>query len=518
MNYDNNSEYSDNISDIKFIQVTINESNCNVNRDHEKINLLTDFSDTIPKYDQKNGLHLELHTKKISEPTIVPLNGYIASNMLIENSKKMENDEYFTTFVERKKEFVEKNIISQTFARGFERPSAVQTLTIPELIQGRDAMVQFKSGTGKTHAFLFGCLWGFDPNDEALQHIFVTSSHEVALQIYDQAKFLLPKNAKVVLCIGQKKDTNVSGGFKTPIGTSTLNVSEKSIKEQREETKKAQVIVCTLGKFHDLFLNKRWMNVEYLKTFCVDEFDAIVASKSRSKSSTIMTTEEQMAGIIKNIPASTQRIFFSATVSQQALQIAHSYFRKYDPKTEEPFIVLVDIEDYTLEGIRQYYVNCSSSSEKKDVLLDLLKQCRISQGIIFTNKIDMANEIKNFLDEQEVPISSAVFHAGLPAIQRNKIHKDFLDNKTRLLISTDLTARGFDVQGINVVINFDMPDTLETYIHRVGRTGRYGRKGVAISLPLVNSIKDETKKVAGINECSKNSQMVHLPNDLANLL
>jgi superfamily II DNA/RNA helicase len=519
MDYD----YNDNgkIADIKFSPINIGEHTCNVNRRlGENLNLLLDFTDAVPYFDLENGPHLKFKTKKTGDVTIVPLNNHVASGMIIPNSKNMNDEEYFKCFVEEKKRVVE-DLIRQTFAKGYEAPSPIQALAIPELIQGKDTMAQFKSGTGKTHAFLFGCLWSFDPIDDQLQHVFVTSSHEVAMQIYEQAKFLLPTNTKIILCIGQKKDSNsgnMSGGFKTPIGTSSLNIKPKTLREEREEIQEAQIIICTMGKFYDYICNKKWIATDYLKSICIDEFDNIVASRSRSRSSSVMSTEEQMANIMKKISPRSQRVFFSATVSNQALQIAHSYFRQYDPTIGEPFLVLLDIEDYTLEGIRQYYVECTSYNEKKDVLYDLLKQCRISQAIIFVNRIETAIDIKAFLDDQNVQMISSVFHGNLPAIERKNIHQDFSNNKIRLLISTDLTARGLDVQSINLVINFDMPDVLETYIHRVGRSGRYGKKGVAISLILNNREKDERKKIIGINECSKQSQMEELPDDLASLL
>lgn len=518
---DNKHEHIENISDIKFSSITIGEHTCNINRKTEDLNVLVDFSDAIPKYDSENGPHMLFRSKNSNKPTFIPLNSSIASGMLIENSKEMSDDEYFSTFVEKKKEFVEDCLIRKTYAKGFEFPSTVQGLAIPELIQGRNGIIQFKSGTGKTHAFLFGCLWGFDPNDNALQSVFATSSHEVAVQIYNQAKYLLPEGTEISLCIGQKRDgaDPSTGGFKSAVGTTSLNDRTKTLKEEKAEIARAQVIVCTMGKFYDYLFNRKFITtLKYLKTFCVDEFDNIVASKTRSKASTVMSTEEQMASIIKAIPPTTQRVFFSATITPQALEIAYSYFGKYSPSIGEPFIVLLDIEDYTLEGIRQYYVPCLSFFEKKEVLLDLLKQCRIAQGIIFTNRIETANEIKYLLDEQAVSISSSVFHGDLSSNVRKNIHKEFLENKIRILISTDLTARGFDVQGINVVINFDMPDELETYIHRIGRSGRHGRKGVAISLLLVNSSKDERKKVDGINDCSKQNKMEPLPQDLSNLL
>ena len=388
-------------------------------------------------------------------------------------------------------------------------------MVIPELIQGRDALIQFKAGTGKTHAFLFGLLWHFDPADDALQYIYISTSHEVATQIYEQAVFLLPKVTNVVLCIGQKKETVSTGGFRTPIGTSTLNNRFKTLKEERDEIAKAQVIVCTVGKFYDYLCNRKIItSVQYLKSICIDEFDNIISSHSKSN---FMNTEEQVREIMKIIPRTAQRTFFSATALDHSAKLARGYFRTYSEEVGDAFIVLLDTGDYTLESIRQYYVKVNDINDKKVALLNLLKKCHIAQGIIFTNRIDTANDIKMLLDEQEVSIQSAVFHGNLPTVERKMIHNNFIANKIRLLISTDLTARGLDINGLNIVINFDMPDVLETYIHRVGRSGRYGKKGVAISLVLINNKLNEMIKVASINEYSKYSKLDVLPTNIAAL-
>ncbi|MEM3062410.1 MAG: DEAD/DEAH box helicase, partial [Nitrososphaerota archaeon] len=493
------------------------KSTYNINRREDDVHLLTNFEDIIPSYSSEYGVHLKLTNKNINKPnSIIPLRKCVLKNMLISNASKLNDEEFFKKFVESKKPIVE-NMVKKVYSMGYENPSSIQAISIVELVQGRDALIQSKSGTGKTLAFLLGLLWGFDPNDY-LQYIFVTISHEVAKQIYDQIRGLMPENAKIALCIGQKRDTNVSdGGFRQPVNTSGLGSRTKTIREEKAEVSSAQIIVCTMGKFFDFLFGKKWINMKYVKAICVDEFDTIVASRSRSRS-TIMNTEEQIRDIIKELPDDAQRTFFSATVSERSLQIAHDYFRKYSPDVGEPLIILLDTENYTLEGIRQYYVQIPSFAVKQEVLIDLIKQCRIAQAIVFVNTIETANEIKYLLDEQEIPISSAVMHGRLSEAERNSIFMDLRSNKIRILISTDLTSRGIDVQSINVIINFDMPDTLETYIHRIGRSGRYGRKGVAISMILVNHTINEMKKVESINEVSKNNKMEYLPSDLSNLL
>lgn len=509
-------DYNENYLDSKFHRVTIGEHSCNVNRDSSELDLLFHFSDIFPHYDENNGLHMKIKNKE--SENIVPIGENVISNLHLDKSKYKSQNEYLKAFVEKKTPMIDY-LVRQTFKKGFESPSVVQSLGTLELVKGRDVLCQFKSGTGKTHTFLMGCLWSFDPSNPNLQYIFVTTSHEVADQTYKQAKFLLPEETKIFLCIGQKKEVSKTG-YQT-VQTSQMTDRAKQFREEKNNAANAQVIICTMGKFYDFFCNRKLISVKHLKAICIDEFDNIVASRSKPKVSATMSTEEQMAAIIKNIPPNAQRIFFSATVSNQSIDIAQKYFRPYDKVVGSPFIVMLDSEDYTLEGIRQYYVICADNEIKKSVLLDLLEQCRISQAIIFTNRIDTAKSIKNFLDNQKIVVTSALFHGDMDSIERKNIHQNFLENKIRLLISTNITARGLDIQGINLVINFDMPIDLQTYIHRIGRSGRHGRKGVAISL-ITDDPYDERNsdvdKIQLINECSKNNPMEELPENLADLL
>jgi len=497
---------------------TIGEHECNINEHPDKLIILKNFSSVLPKYNEQHGLHLQLEPSKVGLTTIL-LNQYVPENMLIPDGSKMNDEQYYKEFVRLKSPIVSR-IITQTYCKGFEVPSAVQAITICPLIQGRDMIVQFKSGKGKTHAFLFGLLWSFDPNNSALQYIFITSSHEVAIQIYEQTKFLLVSDkkdepvAKVELCIGQKREMSMTGGFKSSIGTSNLNARSRT-RGEITAVKQAQILVGTMGKLYEYICNKRVVSLDSLKAICVDEFDNIVAPRSKSRSTVIMNTHDQIEMIIQQIPSFTQRVFFSATVPPDELRLACSYLRKYNPLVGEPLIVLHNIEDYTLEDIRQYYIAVCTLDDKRAALMDLLTQCRITQGIVFVNRIETAEELKKFLDNQQIKYQSAVFHSNLLETMRQTIHKDMNDNKIRLLISTDITARGFDITGINLVINFDMPDSLTTYIHRIGRSGRYGRKGVSISFIVIDEKRhrSEMSKVEEINEHSKISKMMPLPAD-----
>lgn len=285
----------------------------------------------------------------------------------------------------------------------------------------------------------------------------------------------------------------------------------------RTKISKATVIVCTIGKFYDILCIKNWINLQYLKAICVDEFDNIISSQSRARNINGMTTEDQMDLIMKKVPQSTQRAFFSATTLAQSKHKASGYFRKYNKKLGESLVILLKETDFTLDSIKQYYVTCESIDDKKEILLDLISQCRIAQCIVFVNHINTVAEIKNFLSEQRIKIPCGVFHGELSSKDREGTLASFISGNIRLLISTDITSRGIDIQSINLVVNFDMPNIRETYVHRAGRAGRFGRKGVVISLLIVNSNLNETEKIHQINEIST-GKMNTLPEDIADLL
>jgi len=521
---------------METIPVNIGGLSCNINR--KKLGLLKSFDEIIPKYDETNGLHLCLAN---DTDVIYPLNQNTIRDMCIGLSNDYPSNEFFPLFLEKRHTYW-LGLIEKLYARGFERPSPVQTVTIPELINNRDGLIQFKSGTGKTFAFLTGLLWNFEPeikNEKggSLQYIFMTSTHQIANQIYAQVVEIMPENTNIVLCIGAKKMTGGfnntgQGGFNntgngafrsSTVGTTSLGERPMTIREETAKLRDAQIIVCTIGKFYDYLVNKRIIpSLKYLKAFCVDEFDIIVTPKtyrggSRNKNHN-MDDVDQIGTIMEKLPSYTQRVFFSATVTYDTLKLTTTYFRKYSPEIGDPLICLLDTDDYTLDGIRQYYVKAETYAEKKEILSDLLKQLRIGQGLVFVNRIDTASDIKSFLDSQTITIPSVVFHANLSADERTKTYKDFKDNKFRLLIATDVLARGIDIQSINVVINFDMPRDLPTYIHRVGRSGRYGRKGSAITFVTVTPMMNEMLAVDEINRCSKSNEMIELPENIAELL
>lgn len=521
---------TENLESINFTNITLGNVNCNVNKEEgEELYLLTAFNQIVPEYDPEKGLYI-VASDAGGDQIEIPLETSSLFEMVVPNSKELDDGEYKARAFEKRLD-IANVLVQNVFKYGLEKPSDVQKIAIVPLMQGRDCLVQFNSGMGKTFTFLLGLLCGFDFDNPKLQYMIVTSSHEVARQIYNLVGILLQnqnRQANLALCIGQKKNSDFrTGGFKTAIGTSTLNQRPRSITEERRDVMGAQIIVGTMGKIYDYFVNKKWIDPAYVKAFCIDEFDAIVCSNS-SRSGAYehrMNTEEQLRRIFEITTAMNnkkfQRVFFSATVTNDALRVASNYFRGPALVALKPFILLLDSDNCTLEGIRQFYVETTNMETKEEALLYILANGRIAQGIVFVNRKDTAMHVQHLLETQDIPIKTEIFHGELSSEERNKIYGKFLREEIRILISTDVASRGIDNQSINVVINFDMPEEIEKYIHRIGRSGRYGKKGVAINFIVVrdgNYPVDEMKKVHEINELSTTNKMKPMPENISSLL
>lgn len=511
------------LGSIDMKQITCGEHTINVSDDRYN---LKDFKDIVPRYNETDGLYLDEDDK-------IPLGKRVAYYCYVDGNRDMTDSEFYTKFVETKAPLT-TYIAEQCYKIGYEKPSAVQAITYPYMAQCRDLVVQFKSGTGKTHAFTLGTLVGLDPTENCLQYIYITSSHEVATQIYEHIKKLIPENIRVALCIGTgagktATTNNINNNQFQRSGFKGTGKSNKSASELREEALNAQIIVGTVGKIYDYVTGgngRKSLKLDGLHAICLDEFDALVTPRNDRQTSS-MTTDKQIAHIFDIVndlrdADTVQRVFFSATVSDASLKVVEQFLRPRSSTdtVNMPFIAILKDTDYTLQGINQYYVTVSEEEDKLDALIEFFKHMRIVQACIYVNQIEKANFLKNRLAERSPPILAEVFHANLTAEERKNIHNKMIGGEIRYLISTDVTARGLDIQGVNLVINYDMPNSLETYIHRVGRSGRYGRRGTAISFIVVNSHHkiDEMAKVETIRSHSENSNINELPNDLASLL
>jgi len=330
-------------------------------------------------------------------------------------------------------------------AYGFEKPSAIQQRAIMPVIEGHDTIAQAQSGTGKTGTFSVGILQCIDTSPEAVaggpQALVLAPTRELAQQ-----------SQKVMAALGTHLGVNVHAC-----------VGGTAVREDMAAfSRGVHVVVGTPGRVQDM-ITRGAFHVGNLKIFCLDEADQMLDRGFK----------EQIYEIFScGLPKDMQVILFSATMPVVALELTEKFMR-------EPKRILVKKDELTLDGIKQFYVNVQREDWKLDTLCDLYDTLTITQSIIYCNtrrKVDMLVEQ---MTERSFTVSAT--HGEMEQRDREAILREFRSGATRVLITTDLLARGIDVQQVSMVINYDLPSNRENYIHRIGRSGRFGRKGVAIN-------------------------------------
>ncbi|SPO48376.1 probable TIF2 - translation initiation factor eIF4A [Moesziomyces antarcticus] len=339
-------------------------------------------------------------------------------------------------------------LLRGVYAYGFERPSAIQARAIVPVIKGHDVIAQAQSGTGKTATFSIAILQRIDPSIKAVQALILAPTRELAQQIQ-----------KVVIALGDymKIDCHACIG-----GT---NVREDMAKLNEG----AQVVVGTPGRVYDM-INRRAFKTDQLKMFCLDEADEMLSRGFK----------DQMYEVFQLLPQDTQCVLLSATMPQEVLEVTKKFMR-------DPVRILVKRDELTLEGIRQFYVAVDKEEWKLDTLCDLYETVTITQAVIFCNTRRKVDWLTDKLTSREFTVSA--MHGDMEQGQREVIMREFRSGSSRVLITTDLLARGIDVQQVSLVINYDLPSNRENYIHRIGRGGRFGRKGVAINFVTADDVR-----------------------------
>ena len=345
---------------------------------------------------------------------------------------------------------INDKLLRGVYSYGFEKPSNIQFKSIPIINSGEDLIAQSQSGTGKTGAFSIGVLNNIDLELKAIQAIIVSPTHELAEQTYE------------VL-------TNISSymeniNIKKVIGKTNVNES------RRELESNPQIIIATPGRLLDM-INREYLYTEAIKMFVLDEADEILS----------IGFMETIYNIIRFLPKKTQICLFSATMPTEILDMTDKFLNNAEK-------ILINKENLTLEGIKQFYLNCDMYKWKYDVLIDLYESITINQCIIYVNTKVILMNLVQLLKDKNFPIS--FIHGDLTSEDRKSNLNNFKTGSTRILISTDLLSRGIDIQQLSLVINFDLPKNKETYIHRIGRSGRYGRKGTSINFIVKDEIKD----------------------------
>jgi len=496
-------------------------------------NVLNNFDDVIPKYDEEHDeVYLEIHPETKGQEyskIILRENIYEGLNDYGKEYTKKE-------FVEKKTDFVCNKLLRAVSEQGYDKPSDTQRISVVPLIQGKDVIMQAKSGTGKTTAVLLGALWHLNPECPTLQYIFLTHTRDLAKQTFEIIKKYLP-NLNIALCIGEG---NKMGG------TVGMKKTGSSIAEQRKEVEKAQVIVGTIGRIFDFIVSKQLVKgrLECMRAIVIDEFDDILNDSHQTKckeGDNALTTIDQVMEIFDYVFRNchekfVQRIFFSASIEYGALQKAITLLRDCSNEAFRrvvgyPYIMVLDDTDQTLKGINHFYVLCDDNNAKIETLDDIITNVAFAKAIIFCRTKETAQYVAQFLNEKK-QIATKSFTGDLSNDERDLIWKKFKGEITteeiKIIVTVDIASRGIDVQGLNFVINYDMPRSIETYLHRIGRSGRYGRKGLAINFILNGSggsrgkmnkeAINETPMIDDINKISNENLITELRSDNLKIL
>ena len=362
-------------------------------------------------------------------------------------------------------------ILRGIYSYGFEKPSPIQSKAILPILDGKDVLAQAQSGTGKTGCFTIGCLGRLDLTKQETQAMILAPTRELSIQI------------KTVLdAIGSQmkslKTQLLIGGTSTELDTIQLK-------------NKPHVVIGCPGRIHDMLRRKK-LQSNQLKCIILDEADEMLSQGFK----------EQVYNIFQYLPKEIQVLLFSATMPD----ILHSLIEKF---MRNPIKILVKSEQLTLEGIQQYYVGLENDDEKYDTLKDLYKMLSMSQCIIYCNSVRRVQDLHDAMMQDDFPVSQ--IHSNMEKDERKKSFIDFSSGKSRVLISSNVTARGIDIQQVSTVINFDIPKCIHTYLHRIGRSGRWGRKGLGINFIT----KRDIKKLREI-ETYYNTSITELPASLVN--
>lgn len=334
--------------------------------------------------------------------------------------------------------YLKRELLMGIFEKGFEKPSPIQEETIPIALAGRDILARAKNGTGKTAAFVIPCLERCDPSKTQLQVLILVPTRELALQTSQVTKEL-GKHLEVEVMV-------TTGGT--------------SLKEDIMRLyNRVHILVATPGRVLDL-ANKGVADLSHCGLIVMDEADKLLSPEF----------QPLIEQIINFLPAERQILLFSAT-----FPITVKDFR--DRFLNRPYEINL-MEQLTLKGVSQYYAFVEER-QKIHCLNTLFTKLQINQSIIFCNSVNRVELLAKKITE--LGYSCFYIHAKMLQSHRNRVFHDFRNGACRNLVCSDLFTRGIDIQAVNVVINFDFPKNSETYLHRIGRSGRYGHLGIAIN-------------------------------------
>ncbi|XP_003747488.1 spliceosome RNA helicase DDX39B [Galendromus occidentalis] len=326
---------------------------------------------------------------------------------------------------------------------GFEHPSEVQHECIPQAILGMDILCQAKSGMGKTAVFVLATLQQLEPVDGEVSVLVMCHTRELAFQIskeYERFSKYMP-GVRIGVFFG---------------GLSIQN-DEKTLKSACPH-----IVVGTPGRILALIGSKK-LSLKNVKHFVLDECDKMLDS---------LDMRRDVQEIFRNTPNEKQVLMFSATLSKEVRPVCLKFM-------QDPMEIYVDNEaKLTLHGLQQYYVKLKDN-EKNRKLFELLDVLEFNQVVIFVKSVQRCMALSQLLAEQNFP--AIAIHRAMTQEDRLARYQQFKDFQKRILVATNLFGRGMDIERVNIVFNYDMPESTDTYLHRVARAGRFGTKGLAIT-------------------------------------
>lgn len=339
-------------------------------------------------------------------------------------------------------EDVNPQLLRGIYNYGFENPSPIQKKAICPIFAKKDIIAQAQSGTGKTGCFSIGALQRINCDNNTPQAIIISPTRELSLQtkgVIDGIGGVM-KNLRTQLLVGGTSiDEDIRLLTQTP----------------------PHIIVGCPGRIHDMLKRKKLRSSD-LRILIIDEADEMLS----------FGFKEQIYNIFQLMPNDIQVALFSATMPTEINNLTERFMR-------DPVKILVKAEQLTLDGINQYYVALENDEQKYDTLKDIYGMVSLSQCIIYCNSVKRVSDLYEAMQKDDFPVCQ--IHSSMDKEERTKSYQDFKSGKFRVLISSDVTARGIDVQQVSTVINFDIPSCIHTYLHRIGRSGRWGRKGVGIN-------------------------------------
>jgi superfamily II DNA/RNA helicase len=391
---------------------------------------------------------------------------------VIDNESQESLDEQSVNLINNWDELeLKPNILRGIFGYGFEKPSPIQQRAIKPIIEGKDIIAQAQSGTGKTATFAIGALERVDVNEQSTQVLILSPTRELSTQ-----------TAKVITEIG-----SFMNGLKIQTLFGGASIEEVSI----FSSKNIPHIICGCpGRVYDMMRRER-ISSKTIKLIILDEADEMLSEGFK----------EQVYNIFQYLNTEVQVCLFSATLPISINNIIQKIMR-------EPIRIYVKREQLTLEGISQYYIAVDDDRQKYITLKHIFSFINLSHTIIYCNSIKRVQDLYEAMCEDNFPVCR--IHSNMDKSSRDKAFNDFRTGNTRFLISSNVTARGIDIQQVSVVINFDLSKCVHTYLHRIGRSGRWGRKGIGINFITRRDVA-QLKKI----EEHYSSQINEMPCDLS---